>query len=122
MKYAHVMNFKAYKDDPQEVVVFLSVLFSMSQVGIMCVISKMDNNMHMKSSKRGRFKVVKFPNRIMRLIHQMWDEMVTMIVIKKDNKMVTIFEATLTNVEGLVVIKAPKKQKRRRQWRRKGRR
>jgi hypothetical protein len=116
------MNFKAYKDDPQEVVVFLSVLFSMSQVGIMCVISKMDNNMHMKSSKRGRFKVVKFPNRIMRLIHQMWDEMVTMIVIKKDNKMVTIFEATLTNVEGLVVIKAPKKQKRRRQWRRKGRR
>ncbi len=41
----------------------------------------------------------------------MWDEMVTMIVIKKDNKMEIIFEATQTNVKGSYVIKVPKKQK-----------
>ncbi len=51
----------------------------------------MDDNMHSKSFERGRFKVAKFLNKTIRLIHQMWDEMVTMIVIEKDNKMVTIF-------------------------------
>jgi hypothetical protein len=52
----------------------------------------MDDNLHPKISKRKRFKVVKFLNITTRLIHQMWDEMVTMIVIEKDNRMVTIFE------------------------------
>ncbi len=35
----------------------------------------------------------------------------TMIVIKKDNKMVTTSTTTQTDVEGSLVIKAPKKQK-----------
>jgi hypothetical protein len=39
----------------------------------------------------------------------MWDEMATMIVIKKDNKMVTTFETIQTNVEGSLVIRVPKK-------------
>ncbi len=41
----------------------------------------------------------------------MWDEMVTMIVIKKDNSMVIIFEAVQIDVEGSSMIRAPKKQK-----------
>jgi hypothetical protein len=40
----------------------------------------------------------------------MWDEMVTVIIIKKENKMVTTFEAIQIDVEGSLVIKAPKKQ------------
>ncbi len=63
----------------------------MSQVKIVCKISKMDDSLHVKSCERGKFKVAKFPNRTIRLIHHMWDKMVTMIVIKKDNKMVTTF-------------------------------
>ncbi len=54
---------------------------------------------------------MKFPNKTLRLIHQMWDEMVTMIVIKKDNIMEIISKTTQTNVEGSYVIRAPKKQK-----------
>ncbi len=60
----------------------------------------MDNNLHPKSCERGRFRVTKFLNRTTRPIHQMWDEMVTVIVIDKDNRMVTTFETTQTNVEG----------------------
>ncbi len=101
MKYAHVVNLKAYKDDSQHVVVFLLVPFFTSQVRIVCAISKMDNNLYPKSSKRGRFG----------LIHQMWDKMVTMIVIEKDNRMVTIFEVVQIDVEGSLVSKASKKQK-----------
>jgi hypothetical protein len=71
----------------------------------------MDDSLHPKSSKRGKFRVMKFPIKTLRLIHQMWDEMVTMIVIKKDNRMEIIFEATQTNVKGSYVIKVPKKQK-----------
>jgi hypothetical protein len=71
----------------------------------------MDDNLHPKSFKRGRVRVAKFLNRTTRLIHQMWDEMVTVIVIKKDNRMVTIFETTQTNVEGSLVIRVPKKKK-----------
>jgi hypothetical protein len=41
----------------------------------------------------------------------MWDEMVTLIVIKKDNRMATTSEAIQINVEGSSVIRAPKKQK-----------
>ncbi len=41
----------------------------------------------------------------------MWDKMVTMIVIKKDNKMETNFEATQIDVEGSSMVKAPNKQK-----------
>ncbi len=41
----------------------------------------------------------------------MWDKMVIMIVIDKDNKMVTTFEMTQTNVESSSMIRAPKKQK-----------
>ncbi len=37
--------------------------------------------------------------------------MVTMIVIKKDNKMVTNFKRVQTNVEGSSMIRAPRKQK-----------
>ncbi len=37
--------------------------------------------------------------------------MVTMRIIDKDNRMVTTFETTQTNVEGSSVIRAPKKQK-----------
>lgn len=53
---------------------------------------------------------MKFFNRIARLIHQMLDEMMTMIIIKKDNIMETIFEVVQIDVEGSFVIKAPKKQ------------
>jgi hypothetical protein len=83
----------------------------MSQVGITCVISKMDNSLHLKSFERGRFKVVKFLNRIVRFINQMWDEMVTMIVIEKDTIMETFFEVVQIDVEGSFVITAPNKQK-----------
>jgi hypothetical protein len=69
----------------------------------------MEDNLHPKSYERGRFRVTKFFNRTTRLIHQMWDEMLTMIVIKKDNKMATTFEGAQTDVEGSLVIKAPKK-------------
>jgi hypothetical protein len=92
------------------VVVFLLVPISTLQVGIVCVISKMDNSLH-PSSERKRFKVMKFPNKTSRLIHQMWDEMVTMIVIKKDNIMEIISKMAQTNVEGSYVITVPKKQK-----------
>jgi hypothetical protein len=64
----------------------------MSQVGIICEISKMDDNFHLKSCERKMFKVIKFLNRIARLIHQMWDEMMIVIVVEKDNKMATTFE------------------------------
>jgi hypothetical protein len=111
VKYAHVVNIKAYKDDPHKVVVFVPVRLSMSQVDIISNISNMQDSLHLKSCEKGRFKVAKFPIRTTRLIHQMWDEMVTMIVIKKDNRMVTTFEAIQTNVEGFLVIRAPKKQK-----------
>jgi hypothetical protein len=63
----------------------------------------------MKSCERGKFKVAKFLNRTTRPIHQMWDEMVTMIVIEKDNKMVTTFEAAQIDIEGSLTIRAPKK-------------
>jgi hypothetical protein len=89
--------------------IFLSVPFSMSQVGVVYEISKMDDNLHPKSCERGRFKVAKFPNRTTRLIHQMWDEMVIVIIIEKDNKMATTFEAVETDVEGSSMIRAPKK-------------
>jgi hypothetical protein len=36
-----------------------------------------------------------------------------MIVIEKDNKMVTIFKAIQIDIEGSLVIRVPKKQKRR---------
>ncbi len=35
----------------------------------------------------------------------------TMIIIEKDNRMVTTFEVTQTDVEGVLVIAVPKKQK-----------
>jgi hypothetical protein len=69
----------------------------------------MDNNLHPKSYETKRFRVTKFFNMTTRLIHQMWDEMVTMIVIKKDNRMVTTSKGAQTNVEGSSIIKAPKK-------------
>jgi len=71
----------------------------------------MDNNLHLKSCERQRFRVAKFLNRTTRLIHQIGDKMVIMIVIDKDNKMVTTFEMTQTNVEGSAMIRAPKKQR-----------
>jgi hypothetical protein len=36
--------------------------------------------------------------------------MVTVIIIKKENRMVTTFEAIQIDVEGSLVIRAPKKQ------------
>ncbi len=108
VKYAHVVNLKAHKDDPQKVVVFVSVPISMSQVDIISKISNMDDNLHLKSCERGRFKVAKFPNKTTSLVHQMWDEMVIMLVIKNDNRMMTTSEVVQTNVEGSLVIKAPK--------------
>jgi hypothetical protein len=69
----------------------------------------MDDILHLKSCERGKFKVAKFPNRTTKLIHQMWDKMVTMIIIKKDNKMVTTSKMAQINVEGSLVIRAPKK-------------
>ncbi len=68
-KYAHVVNFKAYKDDPQQVVVFLLVPFFPLQVKIICLILKMDNNLHSKSYEKGKFRVAKFPNKITKLTH-----------------------------------------------------
>jgi hypothetical protein len=50
--------------------------------------------------KKGRFGVTKFLNKTLKFIHQMWDEMVTMIVIEKDNKMDYFLKAAQTNVEG----------------------
>jgi len=58
-----------------------------------------------------KFKVTNFLNRIVKLIHQMWDEMVIVIIIEKDNRMVTTFEVVQIDVEGSSVIKAPKKKK-----------
>jgi hypothetical protein len=111
VKYVHVVNLKAFKDDPQQVVVFLSMPFSMLQVRIIYPILKMDDNLHSKSCERRKFKVANFPNRTTKLIHQMWDEMVIMIVIEKDNRMVITFEIVQNNVEGSLMIRAPKKKK-----------
>ncbi len=69
----------------------------------------MDDNLDSKSCERGKFRVAKFPNRTTKLIHQMWNEMVTVIVIEKDNRMVTTFKVVQTDVEGSLVIRAPKK-------------
>jgi hypothetical protein len=91
------------------------VPFSPSQVRIVCPILKMDNNLHPKSCEKRKFRVAKFPNRTTKLIHQMWDEMVIVIIIKKENKMVIIFKTIQTDVEGSIVIRVPKKQKRRQQ-------
>ncbi len=41
----------------------------------------------------------------------MWDEMVIVIVIKTNNKMVVTFEVTQTNVKGSLVDRAFEKQK-----------
>ncbi len=41
----------------------------------------------------------------------MWDEMVIMIIIEKDNIMVTTSKRAQIDVEGSSVIRAPKKQK-----------
>jgi hypothetical protein len=38
IKYVHVVNLKAYKDYPQQVVVFLLIPFSLSQVEIVHLI------------------------------------------------------------------------------------
>jgi hypothetical protein len=83
----------------------------MSQARIVCAISKMDDNLHLRNYKKGKFSVTKFPNITTKLIHQMWDKMVTMIIIKKDNKMKIIFESVQTDLEGSFVIRTPKKQK-----------
>ncbi len=66
--------------------------------------------MHSKSCERRKFKVTKFPNRTTKLIHQMWDEVVIVIIIEKENKMVITFEAVQIDVEGSSMIKAPKKK------------
>jgi hypothetical protein len=71
----------------------------------------MDDSVHLKSCERKKFRVAKFLNRTTKLIHQMWDKMVIVIVIKKEKKMVTTFEVAQTDVEGSSVIWAPKKQK-----------
>ncbi len=109
VRYVHVVNLKAYKDDPQQVVVFLSVPFFLSQAEIVYPILKMDDSMHLKSCERRNFRVAKFLNRTTKLIHQMWDKMVIVIVIEKENKMVTTSETTQTDVQGSSVIRAPKK-------------
>jgi hypothetical protein len=69
------------------------------------------DNQYPKICEKGKFKVAKFPNRTTKLIHQMWDEMVIVIIIKKDNKMVTTFEATQIDVKGSLVDRAFEKQK-----------
>ncbi len=71
----------------------------------------MDDNLHPKSCERRKFRVAKFLNRTSKLIHQMWDKMVMVIVIKKDDKMVTTVEVTQTNLEGSLNKWAPKKKK-----------
>jgi hypothetical protein len=71
----------------------------------------MENNLHPKNCEKERFKVARFPNRTTRLIHQMWDKMVIVIVIKKNKKMMTTSETPQIDVEGCLVIKAPKKRK-----------
>ncbi len=71
----------------------------------------MDDNLHSKSCERGKFRVANFSNRTSKLIHQMWDKMMTMIVIEKENRMVITSEIAQTNVEGSSVIKVPKKKK-----------
>ncbi len=81
-----------------------------SQAGIVYVISQINDNLHLKNIEIIRFEVTKFFN-ITRLIHEIWDEMVIMIVIEKDMKMETIFEAFLINVDGLYMFKAPKNQR-----------
>jgi hypothetical protein len=85
--------------------------FSPSQGKIICTILKMDDNLHLKSCEKTKFRLAKFPNKTTKLIHQMWDKIVIMIVIKKENIMVTTSEATQIVVEGSSMIKAPKKQK-----------
>jgi hypothetical protein len=89
--------------------------FSLLQAKIICPISKTDDNLHPKSCEKGKFKVAKFSNRITKLIHQMWDEMVTMIIIEKENRMVITFEVAQIDVEGSSAIRVPKKKKRKQQ-------
>ncbi len=60
VKYVHVVNLKAYKDDLQKVVAFLPVPFSMSQAEIVCEISKMEDNLHSKNCENKKFRVAKF--------------------------------------------------------------
>jgi hypothetical protein len=71
----------------------------------------MDYSLHMKNCERGQFKVAKFLNKTSKLVHQMWDEMVTMIVIENNIIIVTTFEAAQINVEVSLMIRAPKKQR-----------
>jgi len=73
----------------------------------MCVILKMDDSLHPKSTKRGRFKVAKFLNKTKKLIHQMCDKMVMVIVIRKDTRMETISKVVQIDVEGSFMIKTP---------------
>jgi tRNA isopentenyl-2-thiomethyl-A-37 hydroxylase MiaE len=87
------------------------VPFSTSQAGIIYKISKIDDNLHPKSCERKRLRVAKFLNRKVRLIHQMWDEMVTMIVIEKYNKLTTTSKVIQIDVEDFLTIRAPKKKK-----------
>jgi hypothetical protein len=69
----------------------------------------MDDNLHPKSCENRRFTIAKFPNMIVKLIHQMWDVMVSMIAIEKDNKMVTTSKGAQIDVEGSSMIRVPKK-------------
>jgi hypothetical protein len=71
----------------------------------------MDNSLHPKSFEKGRFRVVKLFNRKTKLIHQMWDEMVTMMIIKKDNKMVTISKVVQIDVDSPSMNRAPNNKK-----------
>jgi hypothetical protein len=73
----------------------------------MSVILKMDDSLHSKNTKRGRFKVAKFLNKIKKFIHQMCDKMVMMIVIGKDTRMETISKVVQIDVEGSFMIKPP---------------
>jgi len=58
-------------------------------------------------------KVARFLLRTARFFTQMWDEMVTMIVIKKDSMAGPIFEMNQIDPKGSS-IHVPKKEKRRR--------
>jgi hypothetical protein len=70
----------------------------------------MHHNVHPKSYEKGKFRVAKFSNKTTRLIHQMWDKMATVIIIKKDNKIMPTFEVIQVDVESSSMIRTPKKQ------------
>jgi hypothetical protein len=51
MKYVPTHNLQPYKEDHEQVIVFILVLKLMSQVGVVCNIFKSDDALHLQNIK-----------------------------------------------------------------------